>query len=107
MTLGAPDNTQSLLALRKVTRAVSEVVRVQLQDYLATLSPLMRPDAVLGEHVLGGRREASRRPDQALKELQALYETISPTQPLNLRRELAPPFDLPNADVQLTPVEYV
>ena len=37
------DSTQSLLVLRKLTRAIADVVRVQMTEYLATLAPLLRP----------------------------------------------------------------
>ena len=42
-----PMNTQQLLQLRKLTRAVSDQLRGQLKDYLVTLSPLIRPRTVL------------------------------------------------------------
>ena len=60
------DSTQSLLTRRKLTRAIAESSRAQLVEYLTTLTPLLQPEAVLGEHVQGGRREASRKPAEAL-----------------------------------------
>jgi hypothetical protein len=45
---------QSLLVLRKLTRAIAEVARDQLVDYLTTLTPLMRAETVLGNHVMEG-----------------------------------------------------
>ena len=35
----------------------------------------------------------------------ALYESVAVAQPLNLRRELAPPFTIPNAALEITPVD--
>ena len=87
------DNIQSLLVLRKLTRAITDVVRVQMTDYLRTLTPLMRPQVVLGEYVQGGQKEAARKADKAFKDLQALYEAVAPTKPFHLQRELNPPLD--------------
>lgn len=101
------DSTHSLLARRKLTRAVADASRTQLVEYLTTLTPLLQPEAVLGEHVQGGRREASRKPADALKELQAMYEALAPAQPLNLRRELTPPFALGYQGVEVSPVDYM
>ena len=101
------DNIQSLLALRKLTRAITDVVRVQMSDYLKTLTPLLRPQVVLGEYVQGGHKETARRPDKALKDLQALYEAVAPTKPFYLQRELNPPFDLPRVGLEITPLDYV
>jgi hypothetical protein len=98
---------QSLLTLRKLTRSLGELVRSQLHDYLTTLTPLMVPEAVLGEHVQGGRRWPNSRPDHALKALQSQYEAVAPAMPLNLRRELTTPFDLSATGLEITPVEYV
>jgi hypothetical protein len=101
------EGVQSLLVLRKLTRAIADAVREQMTAYLTTLTPLLRPEAVFGEHIDGGRREANQKPAQALKELQELYEPLAPARPLNLRRELMPPFAFANAGLEVTPVEYL
>lgn len=98
---------QSLLVLRKLTRAIADVARDQLVDYLTTLTPLMRAETVLGNHVHGGRRDSSRRPDQALKELQAQYDALAPTKPLHLQRELASPLEFSGSGLEISPVEYI
>jgi hypothetical protein len=98
---------QSLLAQRRVTRAISEAVRAELSQHVSVLTPLLRPEAVFSEYIEGGRRDAGHRPGLALKELQALYEQIAPAKPLNLRRELTPPFPFANAVLELTPVDYL
>ena len=69
------DSIQSLLALRKLTRAITDAVRVQMNEYLKTLTPLVRPKAVLGEYVQGSPRESSRRADKAFGDLTALYDS--------------------------------
>ena len=96
----------SLLVRRKLTRAIAEIAREHVNAYLATLTPLLQPQTVFGDYIEGMAKQPSRKADQALKELQGLYEAIAPKQPLNLRRELAPPFDFANATLEITPVDY-
>jgi hypothetical protein len=101
------DSTQSLLALRKLTRAIADAVRTQISEHIATLAPLFRPNTVLGDHIVGGIKESTRRADQALKEVQALHETVAPARPFNLRRELTVPINFAAAGLEITPVDYV
>jgi hypothetical protein len=99
------DSTQSLLVLRKLTRAIADVVRVQMTEYLATLAPLLRPKMVLGDHVEDGTKESTRRSDKAFKDLQALYESLAGTKPFNLSRELTLPLRLIGSGLEITPVD--
>ena len=101
------DNIQSLLVLRKLTRAIADVVRTQITDHLTTLAPLFRPQTVLGDHISGGVKESTRKAEQAFKELQALYDAVAPARPFNLRRELSTPFNFAPAGLEITPVDYV
>src|SRR5262245_20734979 len=98
---------QSLLALRKLTRAITDVVRVQMTEYLKTLTPLMRPQAVLGEYIHGGQKETTRKADKAFKDLQSLYETVAASKPFHLPRELTPPLDFPRVGLEITPLDYI
>ncbi len=100
------DGTQSLLVLRKLTRAIADVVRGQMTEYLATLAPLLRPKVVLGDYVEGGAKESTRRADKAFKELQAIYEQVAATKPFNLPRELAVPLRFSGVGLEITPVDY-
>src|SRR6476620_4380234 len=99
------DSTQSLLVLRKLTRAIADVVRVQMTEYLATLAPLLRPKMVLGDHVEDGTKESGRRSDKAYKDLQTLYASIAGTKPFNLPRELTLPLRLVGSGLEITPVD--
>src|SRR5882762_4532152 len=99
------DSTQSLLVLRKLTRAIAEVVRAQMTEHLATLAPLLRPKMVLGDYVEDGTKEATRRSEKAYKELQALYESVASTKPFNVPRELPTPLRLAGSGLEITPVE--
>src|SRR6185295_19024398 len=100
------DSIQSLLVLRKLTRAIADTVRAQMTEYLTTLAPLLRPKLVLGDYIQGGSKESTRRADKAFKDLQALYEGVSSTRPFNLPRELTPPFAFPDVGLEITPVDY-
>lgn len=99
------DSTQSLLVLRKLTRAIADSVRAQMTEYLATLAPLLRPKMVLGDYVEDGSKESTRRSDKAYKELQALYEKVAVTKPYNLPRELTPPLRLSGTGLEITAVD--
>jgi hypothetical protein len=101
------DNIQSLLSLRKLTRAITDAVRVQMTDYLKTLTPLVRPQVVLGEYIQGGQKEATRKTDKVFKDLLALYEAVAPVKPFFLQRELTTPLDLPRVGLEITPLDYV
>jgi hypothetical protein len=100
------DGVQSLLALRKLTRAITDAVRVQMSEYLRVLTPLLRPKALLGEYVQGGPKEASRKADKAFADLQKLYETVAVVKPYNLPRELTPPLSFASTGLEITPLDY-
>jgi hypothetical protein len=100
------DSIQSLLALRKLTRAITDAVRVQMTEYLKTLTPLLRPKALLGEYVQGGVREPSRKADKAFADLQALYEKVAVAKPYGLPRDLSAPLTLTTVGLEITPLDY-
>jgi hypothetical protein len=101
------DDTQTLLRLRKLTRALSEQLRGQMYDYLATLTPLFRPKAVLGDYVHGAVKESGKKADKAFKDLQGLWESIVAAKPFTaLPREIAPPLDVGGLTLEVHPVEY-
>jgi len=101
------DSIQSLLVLRKLTRSITDVVRVQMTEYLRTLTPLLRPKALLGEYIQGGQKEPTRKADKAFKDLQAAYEHVAGSRPFNLPRDLTPPLSLPAVGLEITPLDYV
>lgn len=49
---------QKFLKLRKLTRAIADLLRGQLSDYIATLTPMLRPRSIFGEYIQGGARKA-------------------------------------------------
>ena len=99
-------NAKQLLVLRKLTRAVVDSLREQARDYVATLTPLLRPRVALGDPADGGLKEPFQSPDKTFKELQSLYESIAPAQPFNLHKDLKPPVDLISATIDLSPLDY-
>jgi hypothetical protein len=100
------DSVQSLLVLRKLTRAIADAVRVQMTEYLVTLTPLLRPASVLGEHIQGAAKDTVRKSDKVFKELQGLYETIAPAMPFSLPRDLSTPVNFPATTLEITTEEY-
>jgi hypothetical protein len=101
-----PTNTQHLLQLRKLTRAVSDQLRGQLKDYLVTLSPLIRPRTVLGDYVQGSLKETVRGADKTFKDLQSLYESVAGASPFHLAKELKAPVELVSSTLEMLPLEY-
>jgi hypothetical protein len=101
------DSVKSLLVLRKLTRAIADAARSQLTEYLTTFTPLLQPQGVLGDYVQGTQKEPVLKAEQSFKDLKALYEAITPVKPLNLRRDLSPPFSFSNLTLELTPLDYV
>ena len=95
-----------LLSLRKVTRSLSEEMRTQLTRHLQTLSPLLRPRAVFGEHFAGTGREFVSGAEKSFKELQALFEDVASQRPYSLSQGLASPVDPPAGTFEIDPFEY-
>jgi hypothetical protein len=99
-------STQRLLALRKLTRAVSDLLRAQMKDYLSSLGPLFRPRHVLGNYAGGSAYESSRTGEKAFKELQELYQTIAQSKTYRLPTDLKTPLEVISPLLEMTPVEY-
>jgi hypothetical protein len=98
--------TQQLLAARKLTRDIGDALRARINDYMATLTPVFRPRAILGEYIQGSGKEPVRGADQAFKELQTLYESVATKWPFNLSKDLASPLMQMTHSIELSPVEY-
>jgi len=99
-------STQRLLELRKCTRAIADLLRTQMREYLSTLAPLFRPRNVLGNYAEGGAYEASRTGEKAFKDLQELYQTIAQSKLYRLPSEFKTPLEVINTQLEMTPVEY-
>ncbi len=100
------DSIQSLLVLRKLTRAIADTARTQMVEYLTVLAPLLRPRTVLGDYIHGSSKEGAPKAEKAFKELQALYASVAATRPYNLSPELTPPLQFAGVGLDITPVDY-
>ncbi|PWT88927.1 MAG: hypothetical protein C5B55_12280, partial [Blastocatellia bacterium] len=99
-------STQRLLVLRKSTRAVSDLLRSQMKEYLSTLAPLFRPRTVLGNYVEAHSYEVSSTAEKPFKDLKELYQKISRSKTYQLPAELRTPLEVINNQLEMTPVEY-
>lgn len=98
---------QRLLALRKLTVAISKLLGEQVREYLTTLAPLLRPKTVFGDYIQSSVKEPSRAgAEKAFRELQSLYERIAGAKPFNLPTELKPPIEIVSTALEFTPLEY-
>jgi hypothetical protein len=95
-----------LLRLRKVTRAVEEHYRSQIEAHLRSLQPLFRPSNVLGEHIRNAPKQTVKIADASLKELRSLYARIGRIQPFRFEDEIKPPIDVFGAAAEITSVTY-
>jgi hypothetical protein len=97
---------QKILKLRKLTRAIADLLRGQLTDYLSTLTPMLRPRSILGEYIQGGTKETVRGSEKAFLQLQRLYTTVANTKPYSLLTELRSPIQIDSTAIEITPMEY-
>jgi hypothetical protein len=94
-------------SLRRLTRAVSDLLRDNLTSYLSTLSLLFHPKRVLGQYVQGSEKEPVKGADRAFRDLQALYDSIARAQPFTLARgELPNPIEIVSTTLEIHSVEY-
>jgi hypothetical protein len=98
--------TKKLLGLRKLTRAVGDLVRGQLKDYLSALAIQFRPKSVYGEFV-EGPKEYIKGAEANFKELQAAYESLCGAKPFNLPKEFKQPLAVASQIPEVNPLEYV
>jgi hypothetical protein len=97
--------TQNMLTLRKLTRAVADLLRGHLKEYLNTLAYLFRPKTVFGDYV-DSAKEGYRGTHPAFEELATIYESLATKKPFNLPKELKPPIEVVSGVPELTPLEY-
>ena len=99
--------TRKLLVLRKLTRAVADLLRGQLKNHLITLEPLLKPRMLYGEHIQGHGKEMVRGADKYFRELQADFAAVVGARPFNISaRELKSPFEVMSATLEMNALEY-
>lgn len=101
-----PLDISRLLVLRKITRAMSELLGQELKSHLATLAPLVQPRGVFGQHLRGGEKQALKGDTEAFDELRSLYSALAGKGPLSLPKQLDPPLDVLQTSLDLHPAEY-
>jgi len=99
-------STERLLVLRKLTRAMADLLRGQLKNYISTLAPLMHPKSVLGNYVGSQAYEVSRTGEKAFNELRERYQALVKSRDFNLPPDFKSPLEVINPKLEMTPVEY-
>ena len=99
-------NTARLLALRKLTRAMADLLRAQMKEFLSTLAPLFHPKIVFSAYVEGSGLDLGRTGEKAFKELQERYQLIAKSRTFNLPSDFKTPLEVINPQLEMTPVEY-
>ena len=95
-----------LLALRKLTKAISAYLEQELKSYLGALAPAFHPGLLFGEHIQGIRQTVKGSGD-TFKSLSSLYQSLSKTQPFSNRLDdIKSPLPVFGRTLQITPVEY-
>ena len=99
-------STKRLIVLRRVTRAIADLLHGQLKEYLSALAPLFRPAGILGEYVQGGEKGMSAATLKAFQELQNVYGAAAGSKPFGLSKELKPPLEIVRSALELTKMDY-
>jgi hypothetical protein len=104
--MNEPFSIERVQTLRRLTRAVADVLGERVTAYLSTLTPLFRPRRVLGEHIRGAEKEPMKGADRAFREMQALFDSVARAQPFTLAREIKSPLEISSVALTIDPVEY-
>ncbi|GLO31813.1 hypothetical protein PPUN12996_38710 [Pseudomonas putida] len=99
-------DVEALIKLRSQTRAISDALKAQAADYLATVAPLIRPQTLFGEYLQGAQRSSGRETQGHFQALVELYERIGSAAPFQLVTELEVPLNLISTTPELFPLEY-
>jgi len=99
-------DVEALIKLRSQTRAISDVLKAQASDYLATLALLIRPQNLFGEYLQGAQRSSGRETQHHFKALKELYDRIGSASPFQLVNEMEVPLNLISTTPELFPLEY-
>ncbi len=98
-------DTSKLILLRKITRAISDLLGKELKLHLSTLSPLMQPRDVFGQH-LGSVKQTIKGEADAFEEVRTIYQSLAKNGPFSLPKELDQPLDIVNTSPEITPADY-
>ena len=98
-------STKRQLSLRRLTRAVSELVRSQMKEYLTLLGPHFRAKPIFGE-MMSGAKDYIKGAEANFKELKAAYESACQTAPFNAPKDFKTPLELTSETPELHVLEY-
>ncbi len=99
-------STQRMLVLRRLTRALSDLLRGQLREYLSALAPMFRPAGILGEYVQGSTKGTLVTSDRAFEELKSVFGAAVSSKPFSLARELKSPIEIVSSTLEMSSMEY-
>lgn len=95
-----------LIVLRRVTRAISELLGQQLKGYVATLAPLLHPRHVFGEYVRSRVKQSVKGEAESFERLRQAYLSLAGSGPFNLPKELTSPLDIITTALEFAPATY-
>ena len=96
----------TLLALRKLTTAISRYFERHLNEHLTNLTPLLDPKSLLGGHIRGVTTRSVKNADQAFQEIRKLYQPIATAKPFSLPADLSSPVDVFGVTPAITTADY-
>lgn len=100
-----PMDVAAHLEARKLTRAITQFVQGELEQHLATLSPLLRPRTVLGDFVAGSKQKIPGA-DVAHRRVVELFDNIARKAPFSIPGELPNPLEIENNALVPIGIQY-
>lgn len=94
-----------LMNRRKLTTAVAEILKDQLNGYLATLAPLLAPRAVLGDYTRGSTAKI-KGADETFSALKETYLKVAGSRIFDLPKSLESPIGISSAQPEIVPLQY-
>jgi hypothetical protein len=104
--MNEPLDISRLLLLRKITRAIAELLGQELKAHLATLAPLLQPRNVFGQHLRGSEKQSVKGDAEAFEELRGLYLALARQGLWGLPKELGTPVDILQTPLDIAPADY-
>lgn len=94
-----------LMDRRKLTTAVAGILTDQLNSYLNTLAPLLRPRATLGNYTRGSQDKV-RGADEVFQKLKETYLNVAGSRVFDLPKVLDSPIGISSALPEISPSHY-
>lgn len=100
-------STKKLLSLRRLTRAVADLMRGQIKEYLSILSVQLRPKPFFGEF-MDGAKDFVKGADANYKEMAAAFEKLCSSKPYtSVAKDIKTPLVFASHAADVQPLEYV